>query len=50
VEQGRAMQQAGATHLILGMAPRLGPDGLRTIAREVAEPLLESAGWVGREP
>jgi hypothetical protein len=44
------MQEAGATHLILGMAPRLGPDGLRTIAREVAEPLLESSGWVGRAP
>ena len=50
LDQGRAMQEAGATHLILGMAPRLGPDGLRTIAREVGEPLLESSGWVGREP
>jgi alkanesulfonate monooxygenase SsuD/methylene tetrahydromethanopterin reductase-like flavin-dependent oxidoreductase (luciferase family) len=46
--QGRSMQQAGATHLILGMAPRLGPDGLRTVGREVAEPLLEASGWVGR--
>jgi alkanesulfonate monooxygenase SsuD/methylene tetrahydromethanopterin reductase-like flavin-dependent oxidoreductase (luciferase family) len=50
LDQGRAMQEAGATHLILGMASRLGPEGLRTIAREVAEPLLESSGWVGREP
>ncbi|MDQ2674590.1 MAG: LLM class flavin-dependent oxidoreductase [Chloroflexota bacterium] len=49
VEQGRAMQEAGATHLILGMAPRLGPEGLRTLAHEVAEPLLESSGWVARQ-
>jgi alkanesulfonate monooxygenase SsuD/methylene tetrahydromethanopterin reductase-like flavin-dependent oxidoreductase (luciferase family) len=50
LDQGRAMQEAGATHLVLGMAPRLGAEGLRTIAREVGEPLLESSGWVGREP
>ncbi len=48
LDQARAMQLAGATHLVLGMAPRLGPDGLRAIAREVAEPLLETEGWVGR--
>jgi len=48
LEQARAMVDAGATHLILGMAPRLGAGGLRAIAREVAEPLLETAGWAGR--
>ncbi|HEX7172507.1 MAG TPA: LLM class flavin-dependent oxidoreductase [Candidatus Limnocylindria bacterium] len=48
VDQSRAMVAAGATHLILGMAPRLGPEGLNAIAREVAEPVLEAAGWVGR--
>lgn len=48
LDQATAMREAGATHLILGMAPRLGPDGLRAIAREVAEPLLEAAGWAGR--
>ena len=48
LDQARAMVQAGSTHVILGMAPRLGPDGLRAIAREVAEPLLETAGWPGR--
>jgi alkanesulfonate monooxygenase SsuD/methylene tetrahydromethanopterin reductase-like flavin-dependent oxidoreductase (luciferase family) len=48
LDQARAMVEAGATHVILGMAPRLGPDGLGAIAREVAEPLLETAGWVGR--
>jgi alkanesulfonate monooxygenase SsuD/methylene tetrahydromethanopterin reductase-like flavin-dependent oxidoreductase (luciferase family) len=48
LDQARAMQRAGATHLVLGMPPRLGPDGLRAIAREVAEPLLETPGWVSR--
>ena len=48
LDQARAMQEAGATHLIFGMAPRLGPEGLRAIAREVAEPLLETPGWLGR--
>lgn len=45
LDQAQRMAAVGATHVILGMAPRLGPDGLRTIAREVAEPLAESAGW-----
>ena len=44
----RAMQSAGASHVILGMAPHLGPDGLGLIAREVAEPLLETPGWAPR--
>jgi alkanesulfonate monooxygenase SsuD/methylene tetrahydromethanopterin reductase-like flavin-dependent oxidoreductase (luciferase family) len=35
---------AGATQVILGMQPRLGPDGLRAIAREVAEPLRAAIG------
>lgn len=48
LDQARAMVEAGATHVILGMAPRLGPDGLHAIAREVAEPLLEATGWEGR--
>jgi alkanesulfonate monooxygenase SsuD/methylene tetrahydromethanopterin reductase-like flavin-dependent oxidoreductase (luciferase family) len=48
LDQARAMMEAGSTHVILGMAPRLGPKGLVAIAREVAEPLLETAGWVGR--
>jgi alkanesulfonate monooxygenase SsuD/methylene tetrahydromethanopterin reductase-like flavin-dependent oxidoreductase (luciferase family) len=41
VESARELIGLGANHLILGMAPRLGPDVLRSIAREVAEPLLE---------
>ena len=35
---------AGATHLILGLPGRLGPDGLRAVAREVAEPIREAIG------
>jgi alkanesulfonate monooxygenase SsuD/methylene tetrahydromethanopterin reductase-like flavin-dependent oxidoreductase (luciferase family) len=45
VEAARALQRSGATHVILGMSPGHGPDGLRTIARDVAEPLLEADGW-----
>jgi alkanesulfonate monooxygenase SsuD/methylene tetrahydromethanopterin reductase-like flavin-dependent oxidoreductase (luciferase family) len=37
----RAFVRAGAQHVILGFAPALGPDAVRAIAREVAEPLLE---------
>lgn len=39
MESGREFVKAGAQHVILGMAPALGPDVLRAIAREVAEPL-----------
>jgi len=34
---------AGASHVILGLVPRLGPDNLRTVVREVAEALAEVA-------
>jgi alkanesulfonate monooxygenase SsuD/methylene tetrahydromethanopterin reductase-like flavin-dependent oxidoreductase (luciferase family) len=40
--ESRALRAVGATHLVLGMPPSRGPDGLRIIAREVAEPLLET--------
>jgi alkanesulfonate monooxygenase SsuD/methylene tetrahydromethanopterin reductase-like flavin-dependent oxidoreductase (luciferase family) len=40
LEQARAFVEVGATHLVLGMAPALGPEMARTIAREIAEPLL----------
>ncbi len=36
----RAFVAAGAQHVILGFAPRLGPSTLQAIAVEVAEPLL----------
>jgi alkanesulfonate monooxygenase SsuD/methylene tetrahydromethanopterin reductase-like flavin-dependent oxidoreductase (luciferase family) len=34
----------GATHLILNVRPRLGPDGVDVVAREVAEPLRQAIG------
>jgi alkanesulfonate monooxygenase SsuD/methylene tetrahydromethanopterin reductase-like flavin-dependent oxidoreductase (luciferase family) len=40
--QAQALHRAGATHITLGLAAGQGPDGLRAIAHEVAEPLLES--------
>jgi hypothetical protein len=43
LETARAFVEVGAQHVILGFAPRLGPDTLRAIAREVAEGLLEGA-------
>ena len=35
---------AGATHLTLGVMPAAGVEGLRDIAREVAEPVLDRVG------
>jgi len=43
LESARAFIKVGAQHVILGMAPSLGPEHLRLIAREVAEPLAEQA-------
>lgn len=34
----------GATHIILNLRPRLGPDGVDAVATEVAEPLRQSIG------
>jgi alkanesulfonate monooxygenase SsuD/methylene tetrahydromethanopterin reductase-like flavin-dependent oxidoreductase (luciferase family) len=39
-----AFVRAGATHVILGMPARLGPDGLAAVAEEVAMPLREAVG------
>ena len=36
--------QAGASHIILGVPASVAPEGLGLVAREIAEPLLESAG------
>ncbi len=36
------LRRAGADHVIIGVPGRLGPDGLATMAREVAEPLAEA--------
>ncbi len=42
LDQTREAAQRGATHIILGMPPRLGAAGVDAIAREVAEPFRES--------
>lgn len=39
-----AFVRGGATHLILGLPGHVGPDGLRAVAREVAQPLREALG------
>ncbi|HEX7472806.1 MAG TPA: LLM class flavin-dependent oxidoreductase [Candidatus Limnocylindrales bacterium] len=39
-----AFARAGATHLILGLPAHLGPDGIRAVAREVAEPVRAALG------
>lgn len=39
-----AFVEAGATHVILGMPAHLGPDHLRLIATEVAEPIRQALG------
>jgi alkanesulfonate monooxygenase SsuD/methylene tetrahydromethanopterin reductase-like flavin-dependent oxidoreductase (luciferase family) len=43
---GQALEavERGATHVILGMPPRLGPDGVDAIARDVAMPFREALG------
>jgi len=43
-EQGQAFLRAGADHITLGIVARDGPEALRAMAREVAEPLREAAG------
>ena len=43
VEGGRAMIEAGATHIVLGMPAALGPAGLDDIARECLAPLRDAA-------
>ena len=43
-ELALAFVRAGATHVILGLAANLGPEGLRAVAREVAEPIRDALG------
>jgi len=40
-DTARKFMRAGANHVILGMRAEGAPDGLASVAREVAEPLLE---------
>jgi alkanesulfonate monooxygenase SsuD/methylene tetrahydromethanopterin reductase-like flavin-dependent oxidoreductase (luciferase family) len=43
-QTAREFLDAGADHLIMGVPGRLGPDGLATMAREVAEPVRDVVG------
>jgi alkanesulfonate monooxygenase SsuD/methylene tetrahydromethanopterin reductase-like flavin-dependent oxidoreductase (luciferase family) len=42
--RAREAVDRGATHVILGMRPALGPDGVDAIATDVAQPLREALG------
>ncbi len=41
---GAGRGRRGATHVVFGMPPALGADGVDAVAREVAEPLREELG------
>jgi alkanesulfonate monooxygenase SsuD/methylene tetrahydromethanopterin reductase-like flavin-dependent oxidoreductase (luciferase family) len=43
LETGREAVARGATHVVLGMAPSLGPKGVDAVAREIAQPLRDAA-------
>jgi alkanesulfonate monooxygenase SsuD/methylene tetrahydromethanopterin reductase-like flavin-dependent oxidoreductase (luciferase family) len=43
LETGREAVARGATHVVFGMAPSLGPAGVDAVAREIAEPLRDAA-------
>ena len=42
--QAQEAVERGATHVILGMPPRLGPEGVDAIGREVARPYRDAVG------
>lgn len=44
LDTARRFVRAGATHVILGLPAAAAPDGVRLVAAEVAEPVLELAG------
>jgi alkanesulfonate monooxygenase SsuD/methylene tetrahydromethanopterin reductase-like flavin-dependent oxidoreductase (luciferase family) len=44
LDESLAFAAAGATEVILGMVPALGPAGLEAIARDVAAPLRDATG------
>jgi alkanesulfonate monooxygenase SsuD/methylene tetrahydromethanopterin reductase-like flavin-dependent oxidoreductase (luciferase family) len=44
LDQSIEAVERGATHVILGMPPRLGAAGVDAVAREIAEPLREAIG------
>jgi alkanesulfonate monooxygenase SsuD/methylene tetrahydromethanopterin reductase-like flavin-dependent oxidoreductase (luciferase family) len=44
LHQAKGAADRGATHIILGMRPHLGPSAVEAVAREVAEPLRQALG------
>jgi alkanesulfonate monooxygenase SsuD/methylene tetrahydromethanopterin reductase-like flavin-dependent oxidoreductase (luciferase family) len=44
LDQAHEAVERGATHVILGLRPSLGPDGVDAVARQVAEPLRGALG------
>lgn len=44
LDQAREAVDRGATHVILGLRPKLGPDGVDAVARQIAEPLRQTLG------
>jgi alkanesulfonate monooxygenase SsuD/methylene tetrahydromethanopterin reductase-like flavin-dependent oxidoreductase (luciferase family) len=44
LEAAREAVRRGATHVIINLRPRHGPDGVDVVAREVAEPLRQALG------
>jgi alkanesulfonate monooxygenase SsuD/methylene tetrahydromethanopterin reductase-like flavin-dependent oxidoreductase (luciferase family) len=44
LDAARDALRRGATHIILNLRPRLGPEGVDVVAREVAEPLRQAIG------
>ena len=42
--QGKDAVRRGATHVLLNLRPRIGPDGVDLVAREVAAPLRQAIG------
>jgi alkanesulfonate monooxygenase SsuD/methylene tetrahydromethanopterin reductase-like flavin-dependent oxidoreductase (luciferase family) len=42
--QGKDAVRRGATHVLLNLRPRMGPDGVDAVAHEVAQPLRQAIG------
>ena len=42
--QGKDAVRRGASHVLLNLRPRMGPDGIDAVAHEVAEPLRQAIG------
>jgi alkanesulfonate monooxygenase SsuD/methylene tetrahydromethanopterin reductase-like flavin-dependent oxidoreductase (luciferase family) len=42
--QGKEAVRRGATHVLLNLRPRMGPDGVDAVVHEVAEPLRQAIG------